>query len=83
MIVTDLYLGDGETGLDLLAAVGRGPRAVVVTSHPSARPSLDRAATLAHAEGVIRTDSGAWQETLRSTVARQLDETAPRSDDDA
>jgi acetyl esterase/lipase len=85
VIVTDLYLGDGETGLDLLAAVGRGPRSVVVTSHSHARQTLDRAATLVHAEGVIRTDTGAWQETLRATVLRMLDETTPYNggDDDA
>jgi CheY-like chemotaxis protein len=85
VIVTDLYLSDGETGLDLLDAVGRGPRSVVVTSHSHARQTLDRAATLVHAEGVIRTDTGAWQETLRATVLRMLDETTPYSggDDDA
>ena len=80
VIVTDLYLGDGETGLDLLASVGRGPRSVVVTSHSHARQTLDRAATLAHAEGVIRTDTGAWQECLRATVLRMLDETTPSAD---
>lgn len=72
VVVVDLYLGDGLTGLDVLADIGRGPRAIVVTSCDGARDSIDRAADTIQAESVIRTATGGWESRLRDGVLRLL-----------
>lgn len=76
VVVADLYLGGGETGLDVLGGL-RLPHSVVVSSHEAARTTVERAATLAHAECVLRTDSNDWQDRLRETVARLLTRARP------
>lgn len=74
VVVVDLHLGDGLTGLDVLADIGRGPRALVVTSCDSARDSIDRAADTVQADAVVRTATGGWETRLRDGVTRLLDD---------
>lgn len=69
VVVSDVHLGDGVTGLDVLAEIGRGPQCFLVTSHEDARTSVDQAARLVQARGFVRTDTGAWQERLRAEVS--------------
>ncbi len=78
VVVFDINLGSGQNGLSLLMDVGRGPRAVLISSEcqtDQTRLSAERASTLAHAESVFRTGSGAWEEELRTVVSRLLWET--------
>lgn len=76
VVVIDLHLGDGVTGLDILDDIGRGPRALVVTSCDSARDSIERAAETVQAESVIRTITGGWETRLRDGVERMLNDAA-------
>lgn len=74
VVVADIYLGDGVTGLDVIAAIGRGPRCVLITSHDGARDSVNRVAETMQAEGIVRTKTGAWEARLREGVVRLLDD---------
>ncbi len=74
VVVVDLHLGDGLTGLDVLADIGRGPRALMVTSCDSARDSIDRVADTVQADAVVRTATGGWETRLRDGVTRLLDD---------
>lgn len=80
VVVVDLHLGDGLTGLDVLADIGRGPRALVVTSCDSARDSIDRVADTVQADAVVRTHTGGWETRLRDGVNRLLDEASSGGD---
>lgn len=80
VVVFDINLGSGQNGLSLLMDVGRGPRAVLISSEchtDRTRISAERASLLAHAESVFRTNSGAWEGELREIVSRLLFETRP------
>ena len=79
VVVVDLHLGDGVSGLDILGMVGRGPRCIVVTSHSDSRISVGRAAGAIQAEGIVRTMTGAWEERLRDGVDRLLMEASSKA----
>lgn len=83
VVVCDLHLGDGVTGMDVIAGVGdRGVRCVLVSScDPSARDSIERAADRVHAEGVVRTGTGRWMDALRRSVGDLVDTLTTRSHD--
>lgn len=81
VIVCDLHLGDGVTGMDVIAGVAdRGVRCIIVSScGPSSRDSVERAADRVHAEGIVRTNTGRWEESLRERVSDSVDTLTPRS----
>ena len=72
VVVVDLHLGVGLSGLDVIDSIGRGPGCIVVTSCDAPRDSVERAATSVQAESMVRTDSGAWETSLRDSVLRLL-----------
>jgi CheY-like chemotaxis protein len=74
VVVVDAHLDGGDCGASVLERIGRGPRAVLVSSRHESAPDLAAAARLSHAVAMLRTDTGAWQERLRDVVARMLDE---------
>jgi CheY-like chemotaxis protein len=79
VVVVDAHLG-GVCGGDVLSQIGRGPRAVLVSSRvdqPEDRAGITAAARLAHATAVLRTDSGEWAARLRDAVLAALDDALP------
>lgn len=77
VVVADAHLDGGACGAHVLDRIGRGPRAVLLSSMHESAPDLADAARAAHAASMLRTDTGAWQERLRDLVARMLDDAAP------
>jgi CheY-like chemotaxis protein len=82
VVISDLTLGHGVSGLSVLASMGRGPRCVLVTSRDdhASGSTLAAAADTVQALSVVRTLTGAWEERLRDGVSKLLDDAA-RSDD--
>ena len=81
VVVSDLTLGDGVSGLSVLASMGRGPRCVLVTSRDdtAVASTLAAAADTVQALSVVRTHTGAWEARLRDGVSALLDDAAPYS----
>ena len=86
VVVSDLLLGRGVSGFDVLEGIGRGPHCVVVTSCEPTGPSglarrlgerLSDAAATVQAEGIVRTGTGSWEVRLRDGVLRALDVSVP------
>lgn len=77
VVVSDLTLGNGVSGLSVLQSLGRGPRCVLVTSRDDVaeRAPLTQAADTVQAMFVRRTLSGEWEEQLRRNVKHLLDST--------
>ena len=76
VVVIDINLDESTNGLNLLMGIGRGPRAVLVSSEcttDSSRISAGRASMLADAISMFRTDSGSWEKELRDLVGDLLD----------
>lgn len=71
VVILDVHLGDGVTGMDVLEKIGREPVAVLVSScDPSARESVERVAVSVRAYGIVRSHTGSW---LDHTVRRVAD----------
>jgi CheY-like chemotaxis protein len=82
VVVVDAHLGR-TCGADVLSQIGRGPRAVLVSSRvdtPAERDSITDAARVAHATPVLRTDTGEWAERLRAAVLAAADEATPAAE---
>ena len=77
VVVVDWHLEHGITAGDVLDAIGRGPRAVIVTSSDEARSSLPDVARLSQATSVFRSGGIDSLERIREATRALLDEAAP------
>lgn len=80
VVVVDINLDNSTNGLNLLLDIGRGPRAILISSEcttDSSRISAGRASLFVDAVSVFRTGSGAWEAELRNKIMDLLDLTVP------
>lgn len=73
VVILDIHLGNGVTGMDVLEKIGREPVAVLVSScDPSARESVERVAVSVRAHGIVRSHTGGWLDQTVKKVADGL-----------
>lgn len=77
VVVVDWHLEHGVSAGDVLDAIGRGPRAVIVTSSDETRSSLPDVARLSQATSVFRSGGIDSLERIREATRALLDEAAP------
>lgn len=77
VVVVDWHLAQGVTAGDVLDAIGRGPRAVIVTSREGTRDSIPEMARLTQATAVFRSGGLESLDRVRDAAWALLDEATP------
>lgn len=77
VVVVDWHLSQGVTAGDVLDAIGRGPRAVIVTSRDGTRDTIPEMARLTQATSVFRSGGTESMDRVREAVRALLDEATP------